>query len=123
MKTCKNFCDKYVEKIKKGHALTIEKNKKKLKTAQKNPKNPKNLKKIKEYKFILKEYKKNYKEEYELWNEICKTQFCNPGCKKTIYDPKQLAYPLVNNFSPHTNTNYLRKEGAISGCLNKPFFF
>ena len=30
MKTCKNFCDRYVEKIKKEHALTIEKTKKKL---------------------------------------------------------------------------------------------
>ena len=121
MKTCKNFCDRYVEKIKKTQALNIEKTKKKLKEAQKQPK--RNLKKIKQYKFMIKEYKKNYKEEYETWNDICKYQFCNPGCKKTIYNRNQLAYPLVNNFSPHTNADYLRKEGAISGCLSKPFFF
>lgn len=51
------------------------------------------------------------------------SQFCNPGCKKTIYDPNVLAHPLINNFSPHTNADYLRKEGAISGCLSKLFFF
>lgn len=121
MKTCKNFCDRYVEKIKKTQALNIEKTKKKLEAIQKQPK--KNLKKIKQYKFIIKEYKKIYNYEHETWNRICKTQFCNPGCKKTIYDPNVFARPLINNFSPHTNADYLRKEGAISGCLSKPFFF
>ena len=121
MKTCKNFCDRYVEKIKKTQALNVEKTKKKLETIQKQPKTSKNLKKIKQYKFIIKEYKKNYKEEYEIWNGVCKFQFCNPGCKGSIYNPDR--YPLVNNFSPHTNADYLRKEGAISGCLSEPFFF
>jgi len=101
--------------------LTIEKTKKNL--IQKQPKTAKNLKKIKQYKFIIKEYKKNYKEEYEMWNGVCKFQFCNLGCKNSIYDPDRSSYPLMNNFSPHTNADYLRKEGAISGCLSKPFFF
>ena len=120
MKTCKNFCKKYVEKIRNGHLIQLNKTKKKLKEYHKKPKTTKNLKKIKEYKHMIQFLEKNYGEEYELWNEVCKLQFCNPGCKKTIFEH---AYPLIHNFSPHTNADYLRKEGATSGCVDKPFFF
>ena len=127
MKTCKHFCDKYVKKMKK-EGLKFRKemknllkaSRKKLKTASDKEK-PAILQSIEQINKTFETIKKEEHRNDGLYRNACNKGFCNPGCKGTIFEnnPK---YPLVNNFYKKTNADYLRKEGAISGCLMAPFY-
>ena len=91
---------------------------KKLKTATKKER-PLILRGIENTNNVFKEIKKNKHRNKKIYEDACKKGFFNPGCKGTIFenDPK-----LVDNFYIKTNADYLRKEGATSGCVISPFY-
>ena len=125
MKTCKNFCNKYIKKMNKEGIKArkemknlLKMSRKKLKTATVKEK-PMILQGIEQINNTFKEIKKNKHKNKRAYQNACTKGFCNPGCKGTIFenDPK-----LVDNFYIKTNTDYLRKEGATSGCLVSSFY-
>jgi len=61
-------------------------------------------------------------DDIKLYQSACEKGFCNPGCKGTIFDNNH-KYPLKNDFYIKTNADYLRGEGAISGCIMNHFTF
>ena len=118
------FCDRYTKKMSKEHE-NVKKTVKiflkllhnKLKTATKEEKQEIH----RGIKNINKGFRKlnNNKTQKKMYNDICKKIFFNPGCKGTILEnnPK-----LVKDFYIKSNADYLRKEGAKSGCNVVPFY-
>jgi hypothetical protein len=127
MKTCKHFCDKYIKKMKKEGQKFRKEMKKMLKVTRKKLKNasdkekPGILQSIEQINNSFEAIKKGEHLQDELYRNACNKGFCNPGCKGTIFESNP-AYPLVNDFYSKTNEEYLRKEGAISGCSMSPFY-
>jgi hypothetical protein len=124
MKTQKYFCDRFTKKmikkdssVKKGIKMFLKITQKQLKTASKEEK-PLVLKAIKGVKKGLNIIERNHGRN-KLYRDGCKKLFFNPGCKGTIVenDPN-----LVNNFYTKTNADYLRKQGAKTGCTITPFY-
>ena len=122
MKTCKNFCDKYLLKMKKEEIKInnqlkklVTLTRKRLKKATKEEK--KELgNKIKHLLLLIKDTRKaSEKVDWtNIYRSVCEKQFCNPGCKGTIFGPSK----LKNDFYVKVkNADYLRNEGAISGCI------
>ena len=107
-------CKKIYKELKKMLKLT----RKRFKTASEEEKII-ILEEINRIENTFKEIKEGEHKKRELYTNACNKAFFNPGCKGTIFenDPK-----LVNDFYIKTNADYLRKEGANSGCIIKPFY-
>lgn len=127
MKTCKNFCHKYVLQSKKEGMKFRKEMKKQLKqliASRKKIKSEELEKRIKIYENSFREIAKSKDSKVtKLYQDACKKGFCNPGCKGTIFEKEPGKYPLKDNFYVKTNADYLRKEGATSGCSMSKFTF
>jgi len=125
MKTKKHFCDKYIKKMnkegmkfRKEMKNLLKMSRKKLKTATLKER-PAIIQGIENTNNAFKEIKKNKHKYKKIYEDACTKGFFNPGCKGTVFenDPN-----LIDNFYVKTNADYLRKEGATSGCVISPFY-
>jgi len=105
-------------KFRKEMKNLLKISRKKLKTANEKEK-PMIIQGIQQINNTFKEIKKNEHKNKKTYQNACQKGFCNTGCKGTVFenDPK-----LIDNFYIKTNADYLRKEGATSGCVLQPFY-
>lgn len=105
-------------KVRQEMKNLLKTSRKKLKKATKKEKRD-ILQGIEQINNAFKEIKKNKHKTEKAYKNACKKAFFNPGCEGTIFenDPN-----LVDNFYIKANADYLRKEGATSGCVVSPFY-
>lgn len=105
-------------KVRKEMKKMLKLTRKKLKKAS-NEEKTAILEEIERTENAFKAMKEGEYKNEELYTNACNKAFFNPGCKGTVFenDPN-----IVNDFYIKTNGDYLRKEGAKSGCILNPFY-
>lgn len=94
---CKEFTKKMIKTTKDILKKVIDKEKKSLKDA-KSKNDIKKLKDLKNKEKIFKNKTFN-KKMTDKFNKVCKSAYCNPGCKGTVFQNNGFPKELENEFS------------------------